>query len=261
MNWRGSSHSKWNSPGLNSPVQPNFPWLTSQSIPDLFKSPDIFAARSLNLSTCPSPVTMRSEAPGIRYVAARDSQSRHFHLAARNRLSIPRLANILVSCIWWSNTTISTVCPALADNNWINSRRSESPIFRGLIRCSICTRARFASAAACSASAARSSALEARSVTSAICVSACIWARLACRAMKSPIATSAKTPIVTKAFPVTSRCGHILVIMAFHASGPDSISKPMTTNCPAKVSATSRPSSPKPTFISLLIGPFIRRRR
>src|SRR5450759_1766245 len=48
MNWRGSSHSKWNSPGLNSPVQPNVPWLTSQSIPDLFRSPAIFAARFLN---------------------------------------------------------------------------------------------------------------------------------------------------------------------------------------------------------------------
>lgn len=105
------------------------------------------------------------------------------------------------------------------------------------------------------------SALAARSSSLAISDSASSWARLADLAMNRPIATSEKTPIVTRTFPVTLRRGHAWLMAADHASGPDSSSNPMTTKSPAKSVATSSPSRPKPILMSLLIGPFMGRRR
>ena len=110
--------------------------------------------------------------------------------------------------------------------------------------------ARFASAADCSA-------LTARSFAAAI-------SRLASRsfwrafyAINTPIITSAKTPMVTIAPPITPRAGQLWCESASDSSWPDSTTKPETTVKPAKV----RPTSSHPSSIMcLLIGPFIGRR-
>lgn len=248
-------------PCLFGPAHPKTPRPTPQS---MFSSLNALAktlASSLNLSSCPLATAIITDGPASLVVPACASQCRTFIKLAATKMAANWSEKVSGSPMCTSKTMSSTIVLWYGANRSINLLTSALSRTRRFIRCSSLARARFASAAACSAKAARSSALAARSVTSAICASACSCARLADLAMNSPIATSAKTPIVTRAFPITSRCGQRLVMNAVHASGPDSINKPMTTSSPAKNVATSRPSSSKPTFISLLVGPFIRRRR
>ena len=126
--------------------------------------------------------------------------------------------------------------------------------------CSACAWRSSASAMAICKSAVCFSALAARSRVSAITRPASSSARFADRSTKVASATSRNTPIVTSPSPMSCLVGHTPASMECTISGPPSINKPSTTTNPEKKITICNGVRPKPIF-SLLVGPFIRRRR
>ena len=117
------------------------------------------------------------------------------------------------------------------------------------------TRARLASAVACSA-------FLDRSTLSAIRSSASSSALLAANKARRLNRTSPPTPNATIRFPITARCGHLWCMALYANSGPVSISNPAKTRTPAPNAQRSNLSARRPNLlVSFLVGPLIGFRR